>query len=149
MPAQPLILVYGREHGLLNTRRWVFEEAGYRAVTAQTLSEVERIAAGELISLLVLCHSLSVDDCEKALTAADTMQPQMKRLLLTAHTPICTQGHIDRVLRASDGPRALMAVVQELAPRPVKPVSPAHVSGESVPVRSSLPKPNDYPPEFL
>ena len=116
MPALPTILVYGRDHRLLETRGWVLEQAGYRVLTALTLAEVERIAASESIDLLLLCHSLSVEDSEKALIAVSATHPEMKRLLMTANTPLCPIGENDRVLSAFDGPKALAAAVYELVP---------------------------------
>ena len=117
MPAVPSILVYGRDHRLLETRGWVLEQAGYRVLTALTLAEAERIAEIETVGLLLLCHSLSVEDYEKALTAVSTIHPDIKRLLMTANTPLCPLSPDDRVLSAFDGPRALVAAVHELVPR--------------------------------
>ncbi len=117
MPALPSILVYGRDHRLLETRSWVLEQAGYRVLTALTLTEAERIAEIESVGLLLLCHSLSVEDYVNALTAVSTIHPEMKRLLMTANTPLCPLGPDDRVLSAFDGPGALVAAVQELVPR--------------------------------
>ena len=117
MPALPSILVYGRDHRLLETRGWILERAGYRVLTALTLAEVERIAASESIGLLLLCHSLSVEDCEKALIAVSTIHPEVKRLLMTANTPLCPVGQNDWVLSAFDGPQALAAAVHDLVPR--------------------------------
>ncbi len=117
MPTLPLILVYGRDPILLDARRWVLERAGHRVLTAQTLMEAECIASTEPISLLVLCHSLTVRDCQDALTAVGKVRPELRRLLITANTPVCDHGHHDRVLSAFDGPKALVAAVQELSPQ--------------------------------
>lgn len=117
MPALPSILVYGRDASLLDTRSWVLERAGYRVLTALSLVEAERIAAVEPISLFLLCHSLSVEDCENALTAASTIQPEMKRLLMTANTPLPSLDPNDRVISAFDGPKKLVAAVHGLVPK--------------------------------
>ena len=116
MTALPSILIYGRDPSLLDTRRWVLEKAGYRVFSAQTLAEAERLAATEPISLFVLCHSLTPQDCQDALAAAGKIQPKMRRLLITANTPVCNQGHEDRLLSAFDGPQALIAAVHDLLP---------------------------------
>ena len=117
MPMEPSILVYGRDPRLLETRRWVLEKAGYRVFIAQTLTGAEDIATTEPISLLVLCHSLTVVDCQNALAAFDKVKPDMKRLLITANTPLCAHGPQDRVLSAFDGPTGLLAAVSEMAPQ--------------------------------
>lgn len=127
MPALPSILVYGRDPRLLDTRRWVLEKAGYRVLTVQTLSEAERMAAVEPISLFLLCHTLPIEDCQKALAAANTIRPEMKLLLMTANTPLCSQGPDERVLSAFDGPKALIGAVQELLPK-----SPTYSSDASL-----------------
>ena len=114
MYAQLSILIYGRDHGLMDTRRWVLELAGYRVFTAQSLVEAGKIATLEPISLLLLCHTLSVEDCQMALELADSVRPGMKRLLMTASKPRGLQESHDRILSAFDGPRALIAAVREL-----------------------------------
>ena len=117
MPTQPSILIYGRDPNLLETRRWVLENAGYRVFIAHSLMEAEHISTTESINLLVLCHSLTVVDCQDALAAVDKIEPDMRRLLITANTPLCPHGHQDRVLSAFDGSRGLLAAVHELAPQ--------------------------------
>ncbi|MGI4828914.1 MAG: hypothetical protein ACRYFU_12100, partial [Janthinobacterium lividum] len=87
MSAPTSILVYGRDPSLLDTRRWVLERAGYRVLTAQTLAEARHLAATEPVSVLLLCHGLSAQDCEDALAVADIIRPEMRRLLITANTP--------------------------------------------------------------
>ena len=111
------ILVYGRDPSLLDTRRWVLERAGYRVLTAQTLEEARHLAATDPISVLLLCHSLSAQDYENALAVADSIRPEMRRLLITANTHLCTGRSEDHILSAFDGPRALIAAVQELSPQ--------------------------------
>ena len=117
MSAPTSILVYGRDPSLLDTRRWVLERAGYRVLTAQALAEAKHFAATEPVSVLLLCHSLSAQDSENALEAADTIRPEMRRLLITANTHVCTARHEDHILSAFDGPQALIAAVQELSPQ--------------------------------
>jgi DNA-binding NtrC family response regulator len=121
MMALPSILIYGRDPSLLDTRRWVLERAGYRVLTAQNLAETEHSVATEPISLFLLCHSLSPQDCEVAFARADKIQPEMKRLLITANTPVCAHRDQDRLLSAFDGPKALVATVHEMAPQPAEP----------------------------
>ena len=117
MSAPTSILVYGRDPSLLDTRRWVLERAGYRVLTAQALAEAKHLAATEPVKVLLLCHSLSAQDSENALAAADTIRPEMRRLLITANTHVCTARHEDHILSAFDGPQALIAAVQELSPQ--------------------------------
>ncbi|MGI4826896.1 MAG: hypothetical protein ACRYFU_01695 [Janthinobacterium lividum] len=117
MSAPTSVLVYGRDSSLLDTRRWVLERAGYRVLTVQTLAEAKHLAATEPVSILLLCHSLSVQDCEDALAVADSIRPEIRRLLITANTYLCTVRDEDFILSAFDGPRALIAAFQELTPQ--------------------------------
>jgi hypothetical protein len=42
------------------------------------------MASPQAIDLLILCHCLSVEDCQAVLEAVDTIRPEMRRLIITA-----------------------------------------------------------------
>jgi hypothetical protein len=92
----------------------VLEKAGYTVFSAREAPEVERIMLSEQISLLVLCHTLSPKKCEAALEFAESRNPAIRSLVLTAGITPCSERAHDAVLSAFDGPRRLVETVQKL-----------------------------------
>jgi DNA-binding NtrC family response regulator len=113
---QPVILIFGRDSTLLETRGWILERTGALILSAASLLETEQIAAQYSISLLVICHSVSQEDCEHLLTAINQIQPNVKKLLMTANTSLGPLGQEERTLSAFAGPAALLDTVQTLLP---------------------------------
>jgi hypothetical protein len=108
------ILVYGRDPRLLETRRWVLEHSGARVWMATELSDFDQIAAGKSIDLVILCHSLSMEDCGRALALANTRWPQAQSLVLISEPSDCFPGFSDGVADAGRGPAFLLQTVAKL-----------------------------------
>ena len=102
----PVILIFGRDPTLLETRGWLLKRTGALVLSATGLAEVEQIAAIRPISLLVVCHSVPPVDCQNLLLALNELQPHVKRLLMTANTALPPSGQIERTQSAFDGPEA-------------------------------------------
>ena len=115
MIAPPSILVLGRDQRLLETRSWVLEQAGYRVVQATELAEAEALTKAEPVTVAVLCHTLSVEECRAALEALPRLRPRIQRLVMTASATDVTDGEQEAVLSAYDGPRRLLETVGRLA----------------------------------
>lgn len=114
MSVQPVILVFGRDPNLLSTRRLVLQQAGFQVVTAETLAHAESTLAVRSIDLFLLCHTISMDDCQRLLAAANRIWPQMKLIVMAANKPICYLSRDQPVISAFDGPRALINAVHQL-----------------------------------
>src|SRR5260370_6708317 len=83
--SKPISLVlYGRKQRLLDTRRRLLQEAGYQVWTAGQIPDVFSIITEERIDVLILCHTLSPEECEWALAFADVQSPPMKSIVLSA-----------------------------------------------------------------
>ncbi|WP_263385634.1 hypothetical protein [Granulicella arctica] len=108
------VLVYGRDHRLLETRRWVLEQAGMKVITATEGSHVEQTLATQSIDIFILCHTLSPEESDAALLIASVLRPEMKNLVLTANTPLGSLGSHEQIVSAFEGPRGLLAVVERL-----------------------------------
>jgi DNA-binding response OmpR family regulator len=67
---KPRVLIYGRDPSLLETRKWIFERAGYRVSAEADLATAEAILATEGPDLYILCHTLSTELRERALKEA-------------------------------------------------------------------------------
>lgn len=120
MTAPISVLLYGRDPHLLQTRQWVLEASGYQVWTATEIHWVDRITAIASVDLLILCHSLSLEECEHALALTCCRQPRMRKLLLAAD-PLCSPAHIldkagllDDVLDTMEGPAKLVSTVEQL-----------------------------------
>ena len=87
MDSPPSILIYGRDDDLLETRRLVLQQAGFQAWTVTNLADAEKITIMRPGGLLILCHSLSIEECEKALAMAHSRQAGMRNLVLMGTTP--------------------------------------------------------------
>ena len=108
------ILVYGRDAQLLETRRWVLEHAGMKVTTTTDLGEMESILVNEAIDLFILCHTLSPEEGDLCLMKAQALRPAMKKLVLTANTPLGSLGPREVRVSAFDGPKALVSGVEDL-----------------------------------
>ena len=109
------ILMYGRDAQLLETRRMVLETSGHKVRTTMDLSEIDRIAAFQNFDLLILCHSLSMEQCGRALALAHSRWPSVESLILTAGAAGCTTPLTERVLDAMQGPAKLISTVGQIA----------------------------------
>jgi hypothetical protein len=108
------VLIYGRDVRLLETRSWMLGKAGYRVSTATEVADVERILRSEEISLSILCHTLSREQREMALTATRGIRPAMKSLLLVTRYRPEVDHEANEVLSTSDGPGALVQTVNRM-----------------------------------
>ena len=79
------ILIYGHDKSLLDTRAALVRSAGFDALSASNLNDVERLIEAEAIDALILCHTISPEEDEALLVKAWTVQPSMKALVLTAN----------------------------------------------------------------
>ncbi|HMG03070.1 MAG TPA: hypothetical protein VK596_08045 [Edaphobacter sp.] len=82
MPNSKAILLYGHEKTLLFTRRAILEKAGFCVFSALDLKEVQSFSSAERIKLLVICHSVSLDEQEMAVSLALVFNPRASVLAL-------------------------------------------------------------------
>ena len=113
MPSPPVIVVYGHDQSLLDTRTWVLQGAGYQVSQVSHLSELEKTADERSVALVVLCHTLSGEEWEET-RASLAYRPEIKRLLITANRPLSAQAISEPAVSAFDGPRALLEMVGKI-----------------------------------
>ena len=114
VPTSVGILVYGSDELLLGTRTMVLENAGFQVFSAIGSDDAKSIMKSGKIGLVVLCHSLSEQQCEAALDFAKRQQPPLETLVLTATGSPCSEHTTGAILNAFDGPRKLVQTVQDL-----------------------------------
>jgi hypothetical protein len=112
--APAAILVYGRDAELLETRRWVLERAGMKVITVTDLAQAENILLNEAIDLFILCHTLSPEEGDLCLMKAQILRPEMKKLVLTANTPLGSLGPHEPKVSAFGGPKSLLFEVEKI-----------------------------------
>jgi hypothetical protein len=64
--APPAILIYGHDTMLLETRRMVLENDGFHTWTAENSMDVAEAITSDRIEVLILCHSLTFEECQQA-----------------------------------------------------------------------------------
>ncbi len=114
MPNSALILVYGSDLRLMETRRWVLEKADFEVLTALNFTDVCQILSAENVDLFILCHTLSAKDRDTVLSFAHSARPEMKVLVMDGITSGFRAGINGTVLSAFANPRFLISTVRKM-----------------------------------
>jgi DNA-binding response OmpR family regulator len=107
------VLLHGHDAVLLDTRRMVLEVQGFEVLSSMQESTVLKALVSRRIDLLILCHTLSKEECDHLLDSAKRYQPAMKRLVLYLGYPACGI-HEEGILSALEGPAAFAHTVNHL-----------------------------------
>ncbi len=110
------IALYGRDLPLLERRRRVLERSGYNVSVATEWSSLERLMSSATIDLLLLCHTLSMEDCGRAITLAHRGSPEARCLILTAGSSLA--GGRVRARRRLDVLRVMEGAAPDAAAMP-------------------------------
>lgn len=115
MTKKALILVYGRELSLLETRCWVLEGAGFHVLSATHFDEATSIFDTDRPDLMILCHSLLPEQRQRILSATWALRPSRKVLVLAGggiHAYPDDEG--TAAIDSFDGPRVLLSTVNRM-----------------------------------
>jgi DNA-binding NtrC family response regulator len=116
MPAR--ILLYGIDAALLRTRAGVLESAGFQVAVAIRLLEIEQALLSEPSDLLILCYTLTPEECRQALASALECNVGIQTVLLVQAGFVSSpQRHYDAVFDAFQGPGELVATVSRILTR--------------------------------
>jgi DNA-binding NtrC family response regulator len=80
------VLIFGHDAVLLESRQRVLEMAGFRVSATIEREDAKQIASTRKIDVLLLCQTLSQDECDEILIAARRHQPGMKHLYLATQS---------------------------------------------------------------
>jgi hypothetical protein len=109
------VLIYGHDARLLESRKWVLQSWGYRALSVRSLAAINQVPLTPPIDLLVLCYSLSAEECESAIGCAKLRWSGVKELALVRQNAAIESAKIlTHVKRAFDAPDRLRSVVGQL-----------------------------------
>lgn len=114
MPDSPNVLLYGRDRYLIESRCLVLRKSGFKVVTALEPGDFETAEGSSLPDLVILCHTLSQEECRVALALSRMHWPAAKRLSLYSGSRGCSDRRLSEVLDASDGPAKLIATARQL-----------------------------------
>ena len=108
------ILIFGSAPQLIETRGLVLKHAGFDVTIESSLERTLELLARRPFDLFLLCHSLSVSDCEVALSQAHALRPGMKNLILCKPLSRRPKAERDTHLVAFASPENLIAAARDL-----------------------------------
>ena len=109
------VLIYGKDVTLVDTRGWILARAGFMVHCVMTADEAERMIREHWPEVLILCHTLSTEDCSRVKQIEMQGRPSMKTLVLSRLTSGCNAGTASAVLAVPPDPLQLITTVQQLA----------------------------------
>jgi DNA-binding NtrC family response regulator len=113
MPAPAAVLVFGRDHQLVHTRRLILQKAGFHVHTAASLADIQLLPPQPTIDVMLLCHSLSSQDCDDALLLTHERWPEIQTIALVAGSSDCGSNFTDTVMESHEGPAKLIDTVRQ------------------------------------
>jgi hypothetical protein len=108
------ILLYGNDSLLLMTRRLILEREGYRTFTTLEFGDAIRLIMTQELDVLILCQSLTVEECNGVLATVREVAPTLRTIILDhdgSVQPIKTREQTIEPLR---GPRTLLAAISKM-----------------------------------
>ena len=100
----------------------VLESRGFRVSPIYDLAHVDETLSSKNFDLLVLCHTLTNEDCGRMLAMASERWPMMKTLILTAGASGCHSKMMSEVFDILDGPYRLISTVDRMTETGSSPV---------------------------
>ena len=89
-------------------------ETQYRTKSISTIAQLEALPSSPAFHLVVLCHSLSASDCNRAVVASRTLWPAAKILAISSGRDSCATLEPDEVVSGLQGPAALFVTIASL-----------------------------------
>ncbi len=113
MPTPASVLVFGRDYQLIHTRGLILAKAGFHVRTASSLPDIQDMHSEPSVDVMLLCHSLSKQECTEALTLTRARWPQIQSIALVSGSSDCGSASADAVMEATDGPAKLISTVRK------------------------------------
>ncbi len=113
MYQRPFLLCLSNNPVLLEIRASVLATQ-YRVIPLRGTQEMEALPAGDAFRILVLCHSLSEEECESAIRLAHARWPGIKVVSIATLSSVCPRRQSDAVIDSLAGAPALLQTVAYL-----------------------------------
>ena len=114
MSSQASILLFGHDSQLLETRRLVLERSGHRVCLAADLTTLARLASDAQFDLLIFCHTISMEECGRAIALIHTYCRHVQSILLAAGQSACSQQPLSYVVETVKGPENLLNAIAQI-----------------------------------
>jgi DNA-binding response OmpR family regulator len=96
------ILIYGRDPDLLVTRQLVLQACGYRVCVTSDIKSILKDIELCNVDLLILCHSLSMEECGRMIALTSSLWPAVKILILKAVAASSNTQMLEDVIETMD-----------------------------------------------
>ncbi len=111
--SKPRVVCFGRDLELLRTRVQVLSRR-YDAVEVASVDQLAALPAEPAFDLVLLCHSLSREECRASAEIAEQCWPQAKVMVLTAGGSEALYERADAVVASIQGPVVLLQAIDRL-----------------------------------
>ncbi|HTV03870.1 MAG TPA: hypothetical protein VME86_00780 [Acidobacteriaceae bacterium] len=123
MPLPPSVLLLGPDVHLIEDRRRLLESCGYEVFMASHFPTLIETLRAQQVDLLMMCHSLSDEDCDRAVTLVKGARPKVEVLVLVAARADSGDGNESGEIDTEAGLKSLMAALGGFLKSHMKPVS--------------------------
>jgi hypothetical protein len=108
------VLIFGHDNGLLVTRQLLLERDGCQVHVVRWAKEFRTCVLGQTFELILLCQSLSPDECESAAKFAQEHAPTTRLLLMFTRVGKCIPEHADVLLDSLSGPKVFVETARRM-----------------------------------
>ncbi len=108
------VLLFGHDSGLLRTRQLLLERNACVAVVVTTIQEFRACVLSRAFQLVLLCQSLSADECETSAQFSQEHAPSTRLLLMFTRVGKCIPEHADVLLDSLAGPKVFIETTRRM-----------------------------------
>ena len=108
------VLLFGSDNGLLTTRQLLLERNGCEVSVVRTFQDFCMHVRDRAFDLILLCQSLSADECELASRFAQERAPSARLLLMFTRVGSSIPGHADVLLDSLAGPKVFIETARRM-----------------------------------
>jgi hypothetical protein len=110
------VLCIGRDLRLLETRQWVLQ-GRFESEQVSSIAELEALDDSKCFDLVIFCHTLSLEECQKAAKIVRSRWRGVQVLGLSSHTKACGPPICDQIVFGLDGPCILLQKAEQMLDR--------------------------------
>lgn len=110
---KPLVLCYGRDESLLGLRAGVLSRC-FETMMAHSTDDIATVEPPRAFAAIVLCHTLSNDECSDAMKITAQRWPEAKVIALTAPFRGCPDDGQDMTFLRPTGPVELLHGINQV-----------------------------------
>jgi hypothetical protein len=95
----------------------ILASKGYRVIAVSSIVEIEHIDSADQVDLLMLCHTLTMEECGRAIAVVQSRWPKAKSLFVRSGRFGFHKEFEREIFDAMEGPEKLVTTVSRLLPR--------------------------------